>query len=101
VAATHLTKSLDTAVWRRFDDLIEVPKPGEYELETILKQTLAPVEVSSINWPLIVQQMNGFSAAQAVRVAQDAAKRAILDREELVIEEHLKTAIEELKMAQT
>jgi len=100
VAATNLTKSIDTAVWRRFDDLIEVPKPGERELEIILKQTLAPVEVGSINWPLIIQQMNGFSAAQAVRVAQDAAKRAILDREELVIEEHLKIAIEELKIAQ-
>jgi len=101
VAATNLTKSLDTAVWRRFDDLIEVPKPRDQELETILRQTLSPVEIGSINWPLIVQQMNGFSAAQAVRVAQDAAKRAILDREELVIEEHLKIAIEELKMAQT
>jgi SpoVK/Ycf46/Vps4 family AAA+-type ATPase len=101
VAATNLTKSLDTAIWRRFDDLIEVPKPGEEELEIILKQTLAPVAIGTINWPLILQQMNEFSAAQAVRVAQDAAKRAILDREDLVIEEHLKTAIEELKIAQT
>jgi SpoVK/Ycf46/Vps4 family AAA+-type ATPase len=101
VAATNLTKSLDTAIWRRFDDLIEVPKPGERELETILKQTLAPVEIGCINWPLIVQHMNGFSAAEAVKVAQDAAKRAILEREELVLEEHLKIAIEELKITQT
>jgi ATP-dependent 26S proteasome regulatory subunit len=43
--------------------------------------------------------MEGFSAAQAVRVAQDAAKRAILDREELVIQEHLEEAIEEIKVS--
>ncbi|MEB3282474.1 MAG: hypothetical protein VKK42_26500 [Lyngbya sp.] len=41
--------------------------------------------------------MNNFSADQAVKVAQDAAKRAILEREELVIQEHLEDAIEEIK----
>lgn len=98
VAATNLTKSLDTALWRRFDDLIEVPKPGEKELEFILKETLSAIEVGSINWPAIIEQMTGFSAAQAVRVAQDAAKRAILEREELVIHEHLEEAIKEIKV---
>lgn len=98
VAATNLNKSLDTALWRRFDDLIEVPKPGEQELEFILKQTLSAIDVGVINWPVIIQKMSGFSAAQAVRVAQDAAKRAILEREELVIHEHLEEAIEEIKI---
>ena len=99
VAATNLNKSLDTALWRRFDDLIEVPLPGEQELEFILRETLSAIEVGSINWYRIVQQMSGFSAAQAVRVAQDAAKRAILEREELVIQEHLEEAIAEIKVA--
>ncbi|WP_445249623.1 ATP-binding protein [Microcoleus sp. OTE_8_concoct_300] len=99
VAATNLTKSLDTALWRRFDDLIEVPKPGEKELEFILKETLSAMEVGSINWPVLIAQMRDFSAAQAVRVAQDAAKRAILEREELVIHEHLEEAIKEIKVA--
>jgi SpoVK/Ycf46/Vps4 family AAA+-type ATPase len=98
VAATNLNKSLDTALWRRFDDLIEVPLPGEQELEFILRETLSAIEVGSINWYGIIQQMSGFSAAQAVRVAQDAAKRAILEREELVIQEHLEEAIAEIKV---
>ena len=59
----------------------------------IVRQTLSAIELGAINWQLIIQQMQGFSAAQAVRVAQDAAKRAILDREELVIQEHLEKAI--------
>jgi Cdc6-like AAA superfamily ATPase len=45
IAATNLTKFLDEAVWRRFDDVIEVPKPTDPEIRTILKQTLASVEV--------------------------------------------------------
>jgi SpoVK/Ycf46/Vps4 family AAA+-type ATPase len=96
VAATNLDKSLDMAVWRRFDDAIEVPKPTAKELEALLKQTLLTMEKGSIDWHSIVAKMQGFSAAQAVRVAQDAAKRAILDREELVIPEHLEAAIQEI-----
>jgi ATPase family associated with various cellular activities (AAA) len=96
VAATNLDKSLDMAVWRRFDDAIEVPKPTATELEALLKQTLITMSKGSIEWHSIVAKMQGFSAAQAVRVAQDAAKRAILDREELVIPEHLEAAIQEI-----
>jgi SpoVK/Ycf46/Vps4 family AAA+-type ATPase len=32
VAATNLNKSLDNALWREFDDLIAVGKPGEQQL---------------------------------------------------------------------
>ncbi|NER33135.1 MAG: ATP-binding protein [Oscillatoria sp. SIO1A7] len=96
VAATNLNKYLDPALWRRFDDIIEVPKPGEQELRIILKQTLSALELGIIDWPMILQKMDGFSAAQAVLAAQDAAKRAILEREELVIQEHLKEAISAL-----
>jgi ATP-dependent 26S proteasome regulatory subunit len=98
VAATNLNKTLDSALWRRFDDSIEVPKPGEKELEFILRETLSAIDVGSINWSTIIKRMDGFSAAQAVRVAQDAAKRAILEREELVIQEHLEEAIAEIKV---
>jgi SpoVK/Ycf46/Vps4 family AAA+-type ATPase len=96
VAATNLDKSLDMAVWRRFDDAIEVPKPTETELEALLKQTLITMAKAEIDWQSIIKKMAGFSAAQAVRVAQDAAKRAILEREELVIPEHLEAAIQEI-----
>jgi SpoVK/Ycf46/Vps4 family AAA+-type ATPase len=98
VAATNLNKSLDMALWRRFDDTIEVPMPTETELAALLKQTLIAMEKGLINWEAIVNTMKGFSAAQAVRVAQDAAKRAILDREELVLSEHLEAVIKEISV---
>lgn len=96
VAATNLTKFLDEAVWRRFDDVIEVPKPTKSEIRGILKQTLSSVEVGTIDWHTIVTKMENFSAAQIVKAAQDAAKRAVLDREELVIQEHLEASIREV-----
>jgi len=96
VAATNLTKFLDEAVWRRFDDVIEVPKPTPAEIGAILKQTLSSVELGIIDWRNIVLKLDKLSAAQIVRVAQDAAKRAILDREELVIQEHLEASIQDV-----
>jgi SpoVK/Ycf46/Vps4 family AAA+-type ATPase len=66
VAATNLNKSLDLALWRRFDDAIEVLMPTEVELEALLKQTLITMEKGAIDWQSIVRQMKGFSAAQAV-----------------------------------
>jgi len=96
VAATNLTRFLDEAVWRRFDDTIEVPKPTPAEIEGILKQTLSSVETGKIDWQSIVSRMIDSSAAQVVRVAQDAAKRAILDREELVVQKHLEQSMQEI-----
>ncbi|WP_346292900.1 ATP-binding protein [Sphaerothrix gracilis] len=96
IAATNLTKFLDEAVWRRFDDAIEVPKPTEPEIRTILKQTLASVEVGTVDWDAIVQKLVGVSAAQIVKIAQSAAKRAILDREDLVIQEHLEASTQDV-----
>jgi hypothetical protein len=40
--------------------------------------------------------MVNLSAAQVTKAAQDAAKRAILDREELVIQEHLEESIQDV-----
>lgn len=96
IAATNLTRFLDEAVWRRFDDVIEVPKPTDSEIRTILKQTLASVEVGTVDWETIVQKLVGFSAAQIVKITQNAAKRAILDREDLVIQEHLEASIQDV-----
>ena len=111
VAATNLTKRmtvipeapsgiassfLDEAVWRRFDDVIEVPKPTKQEIRAIAVQTLSSVEVGSIDWDSLVQKMTNLSAAQVVKVAQDAAKRAILEREELVIQEYLEESIQDV-----
>lgn len=99
VAATNLTQSLDQAVWRRFDDVIKVPKPTKTEIRQLLEQSLSSVEIGLIDWDKSIHEMTDFSAAQVVRVAQDAAKRAILDREELVIQEHLQESIKEIKAA--
>lgn len=97
VATTNIEDSLDTALFRRFDDVFQVPPPGAGEIEKLLKTTLSAVHCSEeIEWSNIVRKLTGMSAAMAVKAAQDAAKASVLSGQKVVTEDHLSKAIAEL-----
>jgi len=97
VATTNIKESLDKALFRRFDDVFEVPAPGPDQVLQLLKLTLSAVPVSErIDWPGIVESLSQASAAMVVKAAQDAAKASVLTGKKLVDESHLRIAIQEL-----
>lgn len=99
VATTNIETSLDEALFRRFDDVFEVPLPGKEEIRKLLSLTLSSVELSkSIEWDKLSGNLEGVSAAYVVRVAQAAAKSAVLAGKRTVEPEHLATAIAELRL---
>ena len=101
--ATNLTKSLDSAIWRRFDDAIELPKPGKREVRSLLIQTLnasfESAQTEGLDWDILLAETEGFSAAQVVRVAQNAAKTVIMKHQAkaVVTQSLLMDAIQEIK----
>jgi SpoVK/Ycf46/Vps4 family AAA+-type ATPase len=98
VATTNIEDSLDSALFRRFDDVFQVRLPGAAEIENLLKVTLSAVKVAeNLDWDSIVQSLAKSSAAMVVKAAQDAAKAAVLAGEKVVTANHLKTAVAELK----
>ena len=98
VATTNIEASLDEALFRRFDDHFQVPLPGKPEIRQLLTLTLSSVDQSkSINWDKVVDELEGFSAAYVVRVAQAAAKTAVLCGKRVVEQQHFDTAIQEVK----
>jgi SpoVK/Ycf46/Vps4 family AAA+-type ATPase len=98
VATTNVESSLDEALFRRFDDVFQVPLPGPEEIEKLLKMTLSAVHVSErIAWQYVVEKLAGASAAMVVKAAQDAAKAAVLSGQKTVTESLLKSAVAELK----
>ncbi|MFM8474373.1 MAG: ATP-binding protein [Planctomycetaceae bacterium] len=97
VATTNIEDSLDSAMFRRFDEVFFVPTPGDAEIESLLKMTLSSVAVAeNLDWRPIVKSLSGSSAAMVVKAAQDAAKAAVLSGQKIVAVCHLKTAIAEL-----
>ena len=98
VAATNLEESLDSAIFRRFDDVFEVPRPGQKEIRELLVWSLSGIEVAKkISWTRIASQLKSASAASVVKVGENAAKAALLSGELPVREKHLTSAIKELR----
>lgn len=98
VATTNVEKSLDNALFRRFDDVFQLPPPGPEEINKLLQVTLSAVkQADRISWDSLVRQLAGASAAMTVKAARDAAKAAVLCGEKIVTEQFLKKAISELK----
>ena len=64
ILASNHSHLFDSAVWRRFDDVIEFPLPGQ-----------------------TARQMAGFTFAEIERAVMDVAKTKILDRSETVLVE--------------
>jgi len=98
VATTNIEDSLDSALFRRFDEVFQVPPPGNAEIENLLKLTLSSVQLDdNLDWRSVVQSLSGQSAAMVVKAAQDAAKATILSGQKIVTASLLKNAVAEIK----
>ena len=96
VATTNFEGIIDHALFRRFDEIIEMPKPQKEQILKIFKQTLSAIEVSkSINWDKLINSMEGVSSATVVKIANDAAKLSVLDGVKIIEEKYLLLALQE------
>ena len=96
IATTNLEGSLDEALFRRFDDIIEMPKPSKEEIQRLTKMTLSSIEKDKqINWSSLANKLVGFSAALVVKIANDSAKLAIISNEKIVCQSHLEQSLSE------
>jgi SpoVK/Ycf46/Vps4 family AAA+-type ATPase len=96
IATTNIENALDQALFRRFDDIIEMPKPSEEEILRLTKLTLSSIEKSKeIDWDVIVTKMNGLSAALVVKVANDAAKLTVIGNDKVLNQSHIERSLNE------
>lgn len=93
VATTNIDRELDPALFRRFDDAFQVPAPTGMEIARLLQATLSgmPVSKHALSSHLF-EELLGASAADIVRIAQDAAKLAVLEGARHVDRVHLERA---------
>jgi SpoVK/Ycf46/Vps4 family AAA+-type ATPase len=97
IAATNLDSSLDTALFRRFDEVLKIPLPGIEEIGRLLKATLSAMETErSIEWREMAGAMDGMSGSEVVQVAQNAAKHSVLEGREIVSEQDIRSALAEV-----
>jgi SpoVK/Ycf46/Vps4 family AAA+-type ATPase len=100
IAATNLEQSLDSAVWRRFDEVVlfKLPKEGEIRRMLRLKtrnfKSLFSIEKKALKF-------RGFSYADIERVCQNAIKRSILKGSRNILESEFDNAVREERNRQS
>lgn len=96
IATTNLEGSIDKAIFRRFDDIIELSKPSKKEISKILKSTLATMKVEKdVLWSTLSEKLEGFSAALIVKIAMDAAKLAVIQGQGTIKNEYFDHSFKE------
>lgn len=81
IAATNHANMLDSAVWRRFQTIIELPTPGSDEIRRFILQfpKVASEEgITEAQWKAIVNAMVGMSYSDIKDVVQNVLKKAVL-----------------------
>jgi SpoVK/Ycf46/Vps4 family AAA+-type ATPase len=98
IATTNFEEIIDKALFRRFDDFIELPKPGEKEIATLLKDSFSALHLSKeINLLTFASELVGMSYAIVVKIANDAAKKAIINSQSEITYTDLRTSLDENK----
>jgi SpoVK/Ycf46/Vps4 family AAA+-type ATPase len=95
IATTNFKGIIDFALFRRFDEIIEMPRPTENEIERLLMQSLSGMRTKGIRLEEILSQLVGFSSALIVKVATDAAKISVIEGQGVLEQQHLEKSIKE------
>ena len=80
IAATNLPESLDKALFRRFDEILEYPLPDkDHIIEIIKKNTKAFSFSTKVNYKELSENANGLNYSEIVRICSDTIKEMILN----------------------
>ncbi|MGE6552453.1 AAA family ATPase [Bacillus mycoides] len=98
VATTNLENSLDQALFRRFDEVIEMTRPTGLEIKRVFDMTLSSFSVDKdVNWDVIIEKVKGHSYASVVKIAKNAAKSCILEGKKQINQKYIELSILEVK----
>lgn len=95
IATSNHAQMLDSAIWRRFDEVIRLDPPDAAALRRLvaLKLQVMHVRADLDAW---ADQLAGVSAAGVELVCRDALRLAVLEGTETVIDRHLRVAVARL-----
>lgn len=89
IAATNNIDSLDKALFRRFDDIIEFGLPDQEEIKCVIKNKFTLFNFKLKNWSEVYDKAKGLSYAEISKACDDAAKEAVLNNNKVVDEKFL------------
>lgn len=94
IAATNHQEVLDSALWRRFSEVLEVGLPSQQMRVNIISRVLLGRVACSVRIPVAAEALDGLPHAASERVAEDALRLAILQGRDFVEADDLKKSVE-------
>lgn len=79
IGATNHIDLLDHALFRRFDTIFDYELPTHEIAEAVMKDRLALLDTSNVDWKSAHKAADGLSHAEITRACEQAAKGAILE----------------------
>lgn len=101
VAATNHEELLDDAIWRRFQTVIEMPRPGIFEIKETMSQFPEYINTDKIKnnqWKKIYESMLGLSYSDIKKIKNNLSKKAVLSNN---YEQNLEKIIAEVYLFKT
>lgn len=92
IAATNHEEQLDSAVWRRFDEVVFFDEPKDKEIRATIRLKLKNFP-ASFDVLKIAPKLKGFTYAEIERVCQNAIKAALLSGNKALSESMLDEAV--------
>lgn len=96
IAATNNINLLDSALFRRFDDVIFYENPDESQIKSLIENKFAMFEIK-LDLTKVVESAKGLSHSEISRACDDSIKEIILSNETVVAEELILLMIQERK----
>lgn len=98
VCATNNVEMLDTALFRRFDDVIKYTIPNEQDIERLIRNKLGNFIDRNIIYSNIVKDISCISPAEIVKICEDCIKEAILRDDDRVRDELFNDLVDERRL---
>ena len=96
IATTNHANLLDSALWRRFDEVIPFALPSEAQRAELLSRRLSVVR-SDVDTDSVSPRLDGFSHAEVESVALDSIRLMVRNLDRSVSDEHISYAIERME----
>jgi SpoVK/Ycf46/Vps4 family AAA+-type ATPase len=99
IAATNHPQSLDYALFRRFDELLEYQLPSVELIIEALKSKLAFYDRVEVDFEHVAGVAQGLSYAEITQSCEEAIKEAVINNHDIVTTEDLLSPISERKVS--
>jgi SpoVK/Ycf46/Vps4 family AAA+-type ATPase len=95
IAATNHSQSLDYALFRRFDELIEYELPGIELITETLKNKLCLYENINVEFNEVARAAQGLSYAEITQACEEAVKDTVISNRKVITTNDVLTPISE------